>query len=204
VQAAADASRRPGPWLAGRAGEDHDLDAWWRVAPGVRPGPVGRDVSQDHSRPGALLLPQPVICPVSPAIADGAARDGIELGDLLPHLRCLVVEKIECTPAGLEVGARWRPARAACPACGTWSSRVHSGYVRRLHDSPVGGRPVVIRLGMRRCMAAPDSISSATASCSADVTHRRHRSATVPLCLQSGRLHRRLLMAVPAGPGVLG
>ncbi|WP_257035585.1 transposase family protein [Streptomyces sp. 1222.2] len=34
--------------------------------------------------------------------------------------------------------------RAACPACGTLSARVHSRYVRRLADSAVGGRPVLI------------------------------------------------------------
>ncbi len=30
-----------------------------------------------------------------------------------------------------------------------FSSRVHSGYVRRLHDSTAGGRPVQIRLAVR-------------------------------------------------------
>ncbi|MFF1918897.1 transposase family protein [Streptomyces sp. NPDC058239] len=37
-----------------------------------------------------------------------------------------------------------------CPACGTTSARVHSRYVRRLADSAVGGRPVVIELRVRR------------------------------------------------------
>ena len=46
--------------------------------------------------------------------------------------------------------ARSRAAGAACPACGAWSSRVHSGYVRTVADGPAGGRPVVIRLAVRR------------------------------------------------------
>ncbi|MEU3991596.1 transposase family protein [Streptomyces platensis] len=39
--------------------------------------------------------------------------------------------------------------RAACPACGTPSSRVHSRYVRGPADSAVGGRPVLIELQVR-------------------------------------------------------
>jgi len=56
---------------------------------------------------------------------DVGRGEGAELGDLLPHLRGVVVEKIECTPSAVVVGARYWPAEAACPGCGTWSSRVH-------------------------------------------------------------------------------
>jgi transposase len=61
-----------------------------------------------------------------------------------------MVEKIECVPSAVVIWARWRPAGAACPACGTWSSRVHGSYVRQVRDLPVGGRPVLIDLAMRR------------------------------------------------------
>ena len=37
-----------------------------------------------------------------------------------------------------------------CPSCGTVSTRVHSGYVRKLDDSAAGGRRVVVELRVRR------------------------------------------------------
>ncbi|MFD5969918.1 transposase family protein [Streptomyces sp. NPDC060311] len=46
--------------------------------------------------------------------------------------------------------ARTVAERAAYPACGTASARVHSRYVRRLADSAVGGRPALIELRVRR------------------------------------------------------
>ncbi|MFD4946643.1 transposase family protein [Streptomyces sp. NPDC058409] len=38
----------------------------------------------------------------------------------------------------------------ACPGCATVSNRVHSTYGRCLADTPVGDRPVLIELTMRR------------------------------------------------------
>ncbi|MFC4957094.1 transposase family protein [Streptomyces mauvecolor] len=38
----------------------------------------------------------------------------------------------------------------SCPDCRMVSRRVHSTYERRLADGPVGGRPVLIRLTVRR------------------------------------------------------
>ncbi|WP_432127706.1 ISL3 family transposase [Streptomyces sp. bgisy082] len=46
--------------------------------------------------------------------------------------------------------ARTQPIGVACPACAAVSNRVHSVYVRRLEDRPVGDRPVVIELMVRR------------------------------------------------------
>src|SRR6266851_3588232 len=69
---------------------------------------------------------------------------------LFPHLRGLVVERIEPAGAGVVIGARSRAPGAACPACGTWSSRVHSGYARTVQDGPAGGCPVMICLAVRR------------------------------------------------------
>ncbi|MFE5077622.1 ISL3 family transposase [Streptomyces halstedii] len=39
---------------------------------------------------------------------------------------------------------------AACPGCGTWSSRVHGSYLRFPADVPSAGRSVVLRLRVRR------------------------------------------------------
>ncbi|MEV5540114.1 ISL3 family transposase [Saccharopolyspora shandongensis] len=40
--------------------------------------------------------------------------------------------------------------RVACPGCGTLSERVHSRYQRRLSDTAISGREVLIRLRVRR------------------------------------------------------
>jgi hypothetical protein len=59
------------------------------------------------------------------------------------------VEGIEPAGAGVVISARSRAPGAACLACGTWSSRVHSGYARTVQDGPAGGCPVVICLAVR-------------------------------------------------------
>ncbi|WP_081594318.1 ISL3 family transposase [Nocardia brasiliensis] len=56
------------------------------------------------------------------------------------------------TSAGRRVNldVRTRDDTAACPDCGTVSRRVHSRYRRRLSDTAITGREVVIRLQVRR------------------------------------------------------
>ncbi|MEU2133968.1 ISL3 family transposase [Streptomyces sp. NPDC018352] len=61
-----------------------------------------------------------------------------------------VIEDVVSDGEFVVVQARASADRAVCPACGTMSARVHSRYVRRLADSAVGGRPVVIELRVRR------------------------------------------------------
>jgi transposase len=50
----------------------------------------------------------------------------------------------------VHIWAHARATSAACPHCGHASARMHSRYQRRLADAAVGGRPVVLRLGVRR------------------------------------------------------
>ena len=79
------------------------------------------------------------------------------LGVLLPHLAGTVAEKAELAGARLCIWARARAGQASCPACGRFSVRVHSRYQRRLADAAIGGRPVLIRLTVRRFFCpAPD------------------------------------------------
>ncbi|WP_238598275.1 ISL3 family transposase [Saccharothrix sp. ALI-22-I] len=52
------------------------------------------------------------------------------------------------------IWARPRTPDALCPGCGLRSSRVHSRYDRRLADAAIGGRPVVLRLRVRRYFCA--------------------------------------------------
>jgi transposase len=79
-----------------------------------------------------------------------SCQHGYDLEVLLPHLAGVVVDSIE--PAGtlLCIRACTRAAAAVCPACGHSSRRVHSWYERRLADTAIGGRRVVIRLQVRR------------------------------------------------------
>ncbi|MEV1113634.1 ISL3 family transposase [Actinosynnema sp. NPDC049800] len=62
----------------------------------------------------------------------------------------MVVERVERTSAGVRVWACTTVKAAACPSCGVRSSRVHSRYDRKLDDTPVAGRPVMLRLRVRR------------------------------------------------------
>jgi zinc-finger of transposase IS204/IS1001/IS1096/IS1165 len=94
---------------------------------------------------------------VSLSQGDGvlSCSGAVELGVLLPHLAGVVVEEVAVGAGLLLVLARARAATAACPRCGTESSRVHSRYERRLADAAVGGPEVEIRLAVRRffCLA---------------------------------------------------
>jgi transposase len=100
----------------------------------------------------------------------------------------VVVEKIECSGAATEITAGYWPARAACPACGTWSSRVHSRYVRRLQDSPVGGRPVLIRLAMRRFWCTNPACGAVTFAGQADGLTARYQRRSIPLARLLSRI----------------
>jgi len=75
---------------------------------------------------------------------------GISLGVLLPHLAGVVVEAAEVAGGRVRIWARATAPGAACPRCGQRAGRVHSVYVRRLADAPVGGQPVTIWLAVRR------------------------------------------------------
>ena len=122
------------------------------------------------------MPPQSVSCAVSPDTGSSA-----EVGDLLPHLRDLVVEQVEATPSAVVITARWRPPGAACPACGTWSSRIHSSYVRQVRDLPLGGRPVLIHLAMCRFLCTRAACRKVTFTVQAGGLTARYQRCSVPL-----------------------
>lgn len=74
----------------------------------------------------------------------------VELQDLLPAARELRVEHVRISPALIEIDIRGRRVACPCPACGLGSRRVHSRYVRLIHDLPWHGTPVVLRWTVRR------------------------------------------------------
>jgi transposase len=71
------------------------------------------------------------------------------LSVLLPHLAGLVAEDVSEYGGRVVVRARPAAALAPCPDCSVLSGKRHDGYARSLHDSPCGGREVVIRLRVR-------------------------------------------------------
>ncbi len=89
---------------------------------------------------------QSAICVLPDAIVPAV----VCLGDLLPHLGGLGIDRVTSGPGGVVIEARCGAAGAACPGCGGLSSRLHSGYTRTVADGPLGGRPVCIRLAVRR------------------------------------------------------
>jgi transposase len=114
----------------------------------------------------------------SPVVVSGCP----ELCELLfPHLRGLYVEQVQPAGAGVVMQARSRAAVAACPACGAWSSRVHSGYVRTVADGPAGGRPVVIRLAVRRFLCRNPACRSVTFAEQVDGLTGRYLRRSLPL-----------------------
>ncbi|WP_029183203.1 transposase family protein [Streptomyces clavuligerus] len=75
----------------------------------------------------------------------------VTIGELLPHLSGLRVERVEIRPEVLLITALTRDdVPRVCPGCGRESGWAHSRYVRRVADEAVGGRAVVIELSVRR------------------------------------------------------
>ncbi|WP_425315342.1 transposase family protein [Streptomyces viridochromogenes] len=85
--------------------------------------------------------------------------------------------------------ARTGAEQAACPACGTLSSRVHSRYVRRLADSAVGGRPVLIMLQVLGS-AAVNALVARRSSPSRSTGSPSGTGGEVPVCRQSSNAWR--------------
>lgn len=84
------------------------------------------------------------------------------VGDLFPHVSALLVERVFVECGVVRLVARTQSVGVACPACAAVSSRVHSVYERRLEDTPVGERQVVIELTVRRLYCENSACSRST------------------------------------------
>jgi transposase len=62
----------------------------------------------------------------------------------------VVIERIAEEGEQVVIGAVIAAGAGACPACGRESTRIHSRYTRALADLPACGRPVRVRLAVRR------------------------------------------------------
>jgi transposase len=68
---------------------------------------------------------------------------------IIPDLFDLVIEHVSLTTE-VTIVARAASPTAACPCCGTVSTRIQSCYRRTLRDLPASGRPVQLVLHVRR------------------------------------------------------
>ncbi|MGH3215569.1 MAG: transposase family protein [Trebonia sp.] len=112
------------------------------------------------------MSPQSAMLPARPVSfrdqGQAAAGPGGLLQLLFPHLRGLRVDRVDGTGQAVVIWACPGSAGAPCPRCGTWSSRVHSRYARRVTDGAAGGRPVVICLTVRRLFCGNPGCAAVT------------------------------------------
>jgi transposase len=126
------------------------------------------------------------------------------VGLLLPHLAGVAVEAAEAVGGRVLIRARARAEGARCPGCGQFAGRVHSVYERRLADAPAGGRPVTIRLAVRRFYCGNPDCAAVTFAEQVDGLTSRHarrtpllaRTLTVIALALAGRAGARLAGAL--------
>lgn len=125
---------------------------------------------------------------------------------LFPGIDVRVERVVDSSDALLvEAVATGRPGR--CPACRKQARRVHSSYQRTLDERPLGSRPVVVRLRVRRCFCDRRSCSRRTFVEQVPGLSERHRRSSTGLTgwlrsiavelggLPAARLCRRLRVA---------
>lgn len=71
-------------------------------------------------------------------------------GVFFPGTTGVRVERVEVLAEGVSVLVSSTCSWRSCPDCGFSSRRVHSRYGRQLDDRPIAGRPVLVRVIMRR------------------------------------------------------
>ena len=118
--------------------------------------------------------------PVSQVSGCLSCQHEVSLERLLPHLGGVIIQAAELA-GGLCLYARVRADQAVCPRCGQASGRVHSSYGRRLADAPAGGRPVVIRLTVRRFFCGNPDCAAVTFAEQVDGLTSRRARRTPPL-----------------------
>ncbi|GAA2286593.1 ISL3 family transposase [Streptomyces atrovirens] len=69
---------------------------------------------------------------------------------LFPSIADVAVLSIDMNSEAIRVEVRVTTIGSECPECGSWSSRVHSSYLRFPADVPTAGRRVVVCLHVRR------------------------------------------------------
>lgn len=90
-----------------------------------------------------------------------ASRGQCDLQRLLPHLRGVVVDRVHESSGGVVIEARSAQEQGGCPAARTRRGGC-TAHQRRLADTAMGGRPVVIRLQVRRFVCAESGCARVT------------------------------------------
>ena len=116
---------------------------------------------------------------------------------LFPHFAGLRVERLLVLDGVVHIEAHQRAATAHCPTCGRRSRRVHSRYTRQITDEPLGGRPVVIHLRVRRFFCRARACPKQTFAEQAPALADRYARRSTPL---SGTL-QQIGVALGGRPG---
>jgi transposase len=101
-------------------------------------------------------------------------------GRVFPHLNGVGVEQIDEVDGRVLIWAYVKAGHGVCPSCGTRSDRVHSGYDRKLADVSVAGRPLVLRLRVRRFFCDTRDCAAATFAEQVEGLTARHARRTTP------------------------
>jgi transposase len=116
-------------------------------------------------------------------------------------LSSLVIEDVADRDGVITVSARTAGGPAACPRCGGLTSQVHGYYVRTLADVPADGRPVVVRVQVRRLRCPVLDCPVQTFREQVPGVLERYQRRTARLAGQASEVARRL--AGRAGAGLL-
>lgn len=90
------------------------------------------------------------------------------------------------------VRAAARSGPVACPGCAVETGRVHGYLERRVADVPVGGRPVVVRVRVRRMRCLTLGCARQTFREQLAGVARRYQRRTIRLAAQVGHVVREL------------
>ncbi|MFE2852043.1 ISL3 family transposase [Streptomyces lavendulae] len=71
-------------------------------------------------------------------------------GLVWPDVEGLIIDAVDVVGNVVRIDLHARQPTVKCPSCGVSASCVHSTYMRRLADRPLGGRRVLLRLRIRR------------------------------------------------------
>lgn len=95
-------------------------------------------------------------------------------GLLLPSIADVLVLSLDVSHEAIRIDLCSTAAGAACPDCGSESTRVHSTYLRFPADVPSGGRLVVLQLRVRRFFCPESSCARRTFAEQLPGLTRRH------------------------------
>src|SRR5260370_33341262 len=114
-----------------------------------------------------------------------ARKSRMKEATLLALPQGMEIDQIQITETGLMVEVASTRPESCCPLCSEPSSHIHSYYHRTLKDAPCVGRPLELRLSVRKCYCRnPD--------CSRKVFTERLADLTEPCARITTRLREQI------------